>query len=121
MLLGAFFVWILVEGGSQGWIGLALALALAAEAVVHARLVGSGTTRRDRALRGSTLLVTLALSGWLVGIEPGVLFALPALLVLLDVKDERSFLRYVWARLRGQGTRSVDGPRSQSDSEPSAV
>lgn len=119
LLLGVFFVWVLVEGGSHGWIGLGLAIVLAAEALVHARLVRSGATGRDSALRGGSLLVTLALSGWLVRVEPGVLFALPALLVLLDVKDERSFLRLVWARLRGRWTHT-DGPRSQRDPGPSA-
>src|ERR1700712_162815 len=112
LLLGVFFVWVLVEGGNRGWIGLALALVLAAEAIVHARLARSGNLARDLRLRGVTLLVTLVLSGWLIWAQPGVMAVLPVLLVLLDIKDERSFLRFAWERLRGRRPGSTNGPES---------
>jgi hypothetical protein len=115
VLLGVFFVGVLVESGPQGWIGLAIALVLAAESVVHARLPRTGSTWTDRAPRGGTLLVTLVLSGWLIWAAPGVVVVLPLLLLLLDVKDERSFLRFLWERLRVR----ADGPRSRKDPGPS--
>ena len=53
--------------------------------------------------------MTLALSISLVVAEPGVLVVLPVLLVLLDVKDERSFLRFVWERLRRRSRTTTEG------------
>ena len=99
VLLGILFVWV---GGGAGWIGLGLVLVLAAEEVAQARMGTAGATRHAHALRGATLLVTLALSGWVIWVEGGVAVLLPALLVLLDVKDERSFLRWALLRVRGR-------------------
>ena len=116
LLLGVFFVWVLVEGGAYGWIGLGLVAVLAGEALAHSRLVRAD---HDHALRGITLLVTLVLSGVLIWAAPGVMVVLPVLLVLLDVKDDRSSLRLAWERVRGRRERA-NGPRPQRDPGPSA-
>ena len=121
VLLGLFFGWALYEGSAQqGWIGLGLVAVLVVELVLHARLLTAESPRRDRALRGVTLLLTLMLSGWLIWVEPGVMFALPALLVMLDLEDERSFLRFAWEGLRQRRRARTDGPRSHQDPGPSA-
>jgi hypothetical protein len=97
VLLGVFFVWI---GGTAGWIGLGLVAVLAAEQVLQtmvARRTGEASPATHPRLvqaRGATLLVTLALGGWLVWVVGGEAAPLPLLLVLLDVKDDRSFLRW---------------------------
>ncbi len=118
-VLGLFFGWGLVEGSAEAWVGLGLVAVLAAESVVHARLLKAGVTGRDHALRGITLLVTLLLSGWLIWLNPGVMFAAPVLLVVLDLKDERSFLLPAWKRLRAGRRARTDGPRSPEDPGPS--
>lgn len=111
VLLGLFFAW--VGGGTRAWIGLALVAVLVVEAVLERRANGSAP---DRALRGGTLLVTLVLSAVLIWVEGGAAVFLPVLLVLLDVKDDRSFLRFALDRLRGR-TRP-DGPEPVKDSGP---
>lgn len=103
VLLAVFFLWV---GGEQGWIGLGLVAALVAELVVHvvvrrrteAPLAASASTY----LRGATLLVTLVISGWLIMVAGAEAAPLPLLLVMLDLKDERSFLRWAFDRLRGR-------------------
>jgi hypothetical protein len=100
VLLVVFFVWV---GGTRGWIGLGLAAVLAAEQVIQVRVARPGaataSTNRLLYLRGGTLLVTLLLSAWLVSVAGGLAVPLPLLLMLLDVKDDRSFLRSVFDRL----------------------
>ena len=67
---------------------------------VQTRWARAGAQRHARALRGGTLLATMALSGWIIRDEGGVALVLPALLVLLDLKDDRSFLRWAVDRMR---------------------
>ncbi|MCW2849351.1 MAG: hypothetical protein JWR90_3325 [Marmoricola sp.] len=98
-LLGVFFA--VVGGGWGTAIGLSLPLVLAVEAVLHGRL-DPDDVRRDRVLRGATLLATLALSGLIIWVDGGFAAVLPVLLVLLDLKDDRSFLRSVYERRRAR-------------------
>ena len=62
--------------------------------------------------------MTLVLSGVLIWAEPGVVVLLPVLLVLLDLKDDRSFLRFTREHLRARRRARTDGPRSQEDPGP---
>jgi hypothetical protein len=102
-LLGVFFVWV---GGVPALIGLGLVAVLVAEQVAQTvirRRAGDSPepTRQLLLVRGGTLLVTLALSAWLIWVEGQFAAAVPLVLVLLDIKDERSFLRWAFDRLRG--------------------
>lgn len=117
-LLGLFFVW--VGGGTRAWIGLALVAVLALEAVLE-RAASPGETRDDRALRAGTFLVTMVLGAALVWVEGGAAVFLPVLLVLLDVKDDRSILRFAVDRVRNaRGAAAANGPKPQKDSGPPA-
>jgi hypothetical protein len=98
VLLGIFFLWV---GGPGGWIGLGLVLVLTAEEIAQARMDSTRAAWHAHALRASTLLATLALSGLIIWREGGVAAALPVVLVLLDLKDDHSILR--WASSRGRG------------------
>ena len=49
-------------------------------------------------LRGATLLVTLLVSAWLISLMGGAAWGLPPLLVLFDLQDRSSFLRWLWDR-----------------------
>jgi hypothetical protein len=103
VLLAVFFVWV---GGAPALIGLGLVAVLVAEQVdqvVVLRRAGEtpATNMRGIHVRGATLLVTVALSAWLIWVEGGIAVVVPLVLVLLDVKDERSFLRWAFERLRG--------------------
>jgi len=100
-LLGVFFVWV---GGVPALIGLGLVVVLVVEQVAQSMLrrrAGdtSEPSKESLQVRGGTLLVTLALSGWLIWVEGRFAAAVPLVLVLLDIKDERSFLRWLWNRL----------------------
>jgi hypothetical protein len=108
VLLGVFFVWY---GGTVGWIGIGLVAVLVAELLVQRAVVRRGDTdpstppSHDRALlrvRGATLLLTVLLSTWVVVASGGEAAPLPVLLVLLDLKDDRSLLRRVLGRMRGR-------------------
>jgi hypothetical protein len=105
-LLGVFSLWL---GGTGRWIGLALVAVLATELVlerVRARQADStrdplpGADRVPLQIRGVTLLVTLGLSGWLIAVTGPAAIPMPLLLLALDVKDDRSFLRWAFERLR---------------------
>jgi hypothetical protein len=103
VLLGGFFVWV---GGTPALIGLGLVAVLVVEQVAQSmilRRAGDPLEPSGQLLqvRGGTLLVTLALSAWLIWVEGGIAVAVPLVLVLLDIKDERSFLRWAFDRLRG--------------------
>jgi hypothetical protein len=107
LLLAVFFVWV---GGRPALIGLGLVVVLVAEQVdqvmVQRRTVETpATSTRLINVRGATLLVTLLLSAWLIWVEGGIAAVVPLVLVLLDVKDERSFLRWAFDRLRGLSSR----------------
>jgi hypothetical protein len=108
-LLGVFFVWV---GGVPAFIGLGLVAVLVAEQVAQGmirRRAGDTPepTRQLVLVRGVTLLVTLVLSAWLIWAEGQFAAAVPLVLVLLDVKDERSFLRWLRDRiLRRAASRS---------------
>jgi hypothetical protein len=107
VLLGAFFVWV---GGAPALIGLGLVAVLVveqvAQTVILRRAGDTPEASRQRLLvRGGTLLVTLVLSAWLIRVEGGIAWLVPMVLVLLDVKDERSFLRWAFDRLRGLSSR----------------
>ena len=104
-LLGVFFLWVGTSPG--GWIGLALVILLVVEEIAQGRMQRAGGAGYSLALRGGTLLVTLTLSGLVIWLEGGVAGFLPVLLVLLDVKDDRSFLRWVLTRVRGRQLRRV--------------
>ena len=100
-LLGVFFVWV---GGVPALIGLGLVAVLVAEQVAQSMLRRRAgdtpePTRQLVLLRGGTLLVTLALSAWLIWVEGQFAAAVPLVLVLLDIKDERSFLRWLRDRM----------------------
>jgi len=100
VLLGVFFVWV---GGTDGWVGLGLVAVMAAEQVVRlvlARRAGEPSTsgRQPLWLRGATLLVTLLMSAWLISLMGGAAWGLPPLLVLFDLQDRSSFLRWLWSR-----------------------
>jgi len=100
-LLGVFFVWV---GGVPALIGLGLVAVLVAEQVAQSlirRRAGETPepTRQLVLVRGGTLLVTLALSAWLIWVEGQFAAAVPLVLVLLDIKDERSFLRWLRERM----------------------
>ncbi len=115
-LLGLFFVW--VGGGTRAWIGLALVAVLTLEAVLE-RGASPDQARDDRALRAGTFLVTMVLGAALVWVEGGAAVFLPVLLVLLDVKDDRSILRFAVDRVRkGRGVAATNGPKPQKDSGP---
>ncbi len=117
-LLGLFFLW--VGGGTRAWIGLALVAVLALEAFLEQR-ASPEETRDDRALRAVTFLVTMVLGAALVWVEGGAAVFLPVLLVLLDVKDDRSILRFAVDRVRkGRGAASANGPRPQKGPGPPA-
>jgi hypothetical protein len=107
VLLGLFFVWV---GGFPALIGLGLVAVLVIEQVSRSTIVrwaGDAPESSTQLLqvRGSTLLITLALGGWLIWVEGGIASAVPLILVLLDVKDEKSFLRWAFDRLRGVSSR----------------
>jgi hypothetical protein len=107
VLLGVFFVWV---GGAPALIGLGLVAVLVVEQVAQSMVLrrAGDTPEPSRQLlqvRGGTLLVTLALSAWLIWVEGGIAVAVPVVLVLLDIKDERSFLRWALERLRGLSSR----------------
>ena len=100
-LLGVFFVWV---GGTEGWVGLGLVAVMAAEQLVRlviARRAGEpfASGYHPLWLRGTTLLVTLLVSASLVSLMGGAAWGLPPLLVLFDLQDRSSFLRWVWERL----------------------
>jgi hypothetical protein len=97
VLLAIFFVWF---GDGGAGIGLSVPIVLAIEAI--ASTIGPADLRRDRTLRGGTLLVTLVLSGWIIWVDGGIAAVLPVLLVLSDLKDDRSFLRWAFERLRAR-------------------
>jgi hypothetical protein len=100
VLLGVFFVWV---GGWAGWIGLGLVAVLVGELVANAavqRRSGAATPVSDLRLRGATLVVTLLLSAWLITVAGPEAAPLPVLLVMLDLKDDRSLLRHTFERLR---------------------
>ncbi len=96
VLLGLFFVWI---GGTARWIGLGLVVVLVAEQLLQ-RSDHPADGAPALLSRGLTLLVTLVLSAWLVSVVGVEAAPLPLLLVLLDVKDERSFLRWAYEGVR---------------------
>ena len=107
LLLAVFFVWV---GGAPALIGLGLVAVLVAEQVDQVMVLRRAaetpaTSTRFIYVRGLTLLVTLALSAWLIVVEGGIAAVLPVVLVLLDVKDERSFLRWAFERGRGLSSR----------------
>jgi hypothetical protein len=107
VLLGVFFVWV---GGAPALIGLGLVAVLVVEQVAQSMVLrrAGDTPEPSRQLlqvRGGTLVVTLALSAWLIWVEGGIAVAVPVVLVLLDIKDERSFLRWAFERLRGLSSR----------------
>ena len=107
LLLAVFFVWV---GGTPALIGLGMVGVLVAEQVdqvLALRRAGEtpATSARFIYVRGLALLVTLALSAWLIVVEGGIAAVLPVVLVLLDVKDERSFLRWAFERKRGLSSR----------------
>ena len=52
-------------------------------------------------LRGATLLATLLVSGALISLMGGAAWGLPPLLVLYDLQDRSSFLRWAFERVRG--------------------
>jgi len=100
-LLGVFFVWV---GDKDGWVGLGLVAVMAAEQVVRlvlARQAGVPFASGDHPLwlRGATLLVTLLVSAWLISLMGGAAWGLPPLLVLFDLQDRSSFLRWLWDRM----------------------
>jgi hypothetical protein len=101
-LLAVFSVWL---GGTGGWIGLGLVALLAAELVLVVVVSrGVGNTRAPSRLplyvRGASLLATLLMSGWLISIVGAEAIPMPLLLLTLDLKDNRSFLRWALERLR---------------------
>ncbi len=100
-LLGGFFVWV---GGTDGWVGLVLVAVMAAEQVVRlvlARRAGEPFVSGHHPLwlRGATLLVTLLVSASLISLMGGASWGLPPLLVLFDLQDRSSFLRWLWDRM----------------------
>jgi len=100
-LLGVFFVWV---GDTDGWVGLGLVAVMAAEQVVRlvlARRAGVpfASGRHPLWLRGATLLVTLLVSAPLISLMGGAAWGLPPLLVLFDLQDRSSFLRWLWDRM----------------------
>jgi hypothetical protein len=99
VLLAIFFVWF--GGNGSAGIGLSVPIVLAIEAIAQGR-IGPAHLRRDRTLRGGTLLVTLVLSGWIIWVDGGIVAVLPVLLVLSDLKDDRSFLRWAFERVRAR-------------------
>jgi hypothetical protein len=106
-LLAVFFIWV---GGAPALIGLGLVVVLVAEQVDQVMVLRRAretppTSKRFIYVRGVTLLVTLVLSAWLIWVEGGIAVVVPVVLVLLDVKDERSFLRWAYERLRGLSSR----------------
>ena len=109
VLLGVFFVWV---GGAAGWVGLGLVVVMAAEQVVRLVLARRAdepvvSAHQPLWLRGVTLLVTLLVSAWLVFLMGGPAWALPPLLVLFDLQDRSSFLRWLWSkRIRTAASRS---------------
>jgi hypothetical protein len=98
VLLGLFFLWVVTSGTPGGWIGIAMVVVLGAEHVVRGRLPEA---RQRLLLRGSTLLLTLLLSGVLIWTVGGTQLVVPFVLVLMDVTDDGSFLRRSLDRLRG--------------------
>jgi hypothetical protein len=107
VLLGVFFVWV---GGRSGWVGLALVAVMAAEQVIRFVLARRAdqpvaSAHQPIWLRGATLLVTLLVSGALVSLMGGAAWGLPPLLVLFDLQDRSSFLRWAFDRLRGVSSR----------------
>ena len=103
VLLGVFFVWV---GGTAGWVGLGLVAVMAAEQVIRFVLARRAEEPLASAhqpiwLRGATLLATLLVSGALVSLMGGAAWAVPPLLVLYDLQDRSSFLRWAFERVRG--------------------
>jgi len=101
VLLGVFFVWV---GGTAGWIGLGLVVVMAAEQVIRFVLARRAQEPLASAhqpvwLRGATLLATLLVSGALISLMGGAAWGLPPLLVLFDLQDRSSFLRWLWDRV----------------------
>lgn len=101
VLVGVFFVWV---GGSPGWVGLGIVALMGAEQGVRVVLgppageaALSGGTHTG--VRGATLLVALAMCAWLVTLMGGPAWGMPVLVVLLDLQDPSSFLRWVAARV----------------------
>jgi hypothetical protein len=97
-------------GGVPAFVGLGLVAVLVAEQVAQSMLRRqAGDTpepsKQSFQLRGGTLLVTLALSAWLIRVEGEFAAAVPLVLVLLDIKDEKSFLRWAFDRRRGVSRR----------------
>ncbi len=117
-LLAVFFLWL---GGPAGWIGLALVALLLLEQAVRPRLARSQGTGGVLGLRGLVLVTTLGLSAWLVLVAGPVATPLPLLLLLLDVKDERSSLRSVRDRLAGRSGSTGLLRRSAQSSAGSTV
>jgi len=98
VLLGVFFVWV---GGTAGWVGLGLVAVMAAEQLIRFVLARRADEPLASAhqpiwLRGATLLATLLVSGALVSLMGGAAWAVPPLLVLYDLQDRSSFLRWLW-------------------------
>jgi hypothetical protein len=101
VLVGVFFAWV---GGAPGWVGLGVVALLAAEQGVRVALgrpAGAGALSggTDTWIRGATLLVALAMCGWLVTLMGGPAWGMPVLVVLLDLQDPESFLRWAAARV----------------------
>ncbi len=101
VLMGVFFVWV---GGTAGWIGLGLVAVMAAEQVI--RLVIARRAKEPLAtahqpvwLRGMQLFATLLASVALIRLMGGAAWGLPPLLVLYDLQDRSSFLRWLWDRV----------------------
>ena len=97
-LLAVFFVWV---GGASGCVGLGLVAVMAAEQVLRRVLDRRGdasTPGLVTGLRAATLLVTLAMSAWLVTLMGGAAWGMPVLLVLFDLQDPSSVLRRVSQR-----------------------
>ncbi|MET0999404.1 MAG: hypothetical protein ABWX73_11850 [Marmoricola sp.] len=98
VLLGLYFWWV---GGSSALIGFGLVAVLAAEQVVrHLAVRSDGMavlgTRRFVTLRGVVLLVSLALGVWFAVVEGEEAIVLPLVLLLDDLKNNRSFLRWAF-------------------------
>ncbi len=101
VLLGVYFLWV---GGSSALIGLGLVAVLAAEQVMRFLAVRSEGvavlgSRRIVTTRAAALLVTLVLGAWFGVVEGGEAFLLPLVLVLDDLKNNRSFLRWAFRDL----------------------
>lgn len=98
VLLSLYFLWV---GGNDALIGLGLVVVLAVEQVMRFLAVRSaGTevlaTQRFVTIRGLALLITLALGSWFAVAEGGEGLVLPVVLVLDDLKNSRSFLRWAF-------------------------